>query len=203
LGGFNWNAGDTVLGVGGVFTATGNSSLTYNGAGGSTSTRIVIKYGSSTPTWPAPPGTSASGTLLQGGVGAVLLGTASFTFSASNAGTLVVPTASPELQTGLTSSAFMSISGDMGQVITAWNVTPTSTNMVGFESFLDLTLLDATYPSNNVALGNEFVLDLQQAQNGAQDSLGTLPSAVVPEPSTIVLVGAGLLGAWSIRRRKA
>jgi hypothetical protein len=50
LGGFDWNVGDTVVGVGGVFSGS-NTDLTYSGGAdengnshtGATSTRIVVK----------------------------------------------------------------------------------------------------------------------------------------------------------------
>lgn len=209
LGGYNWNIGDTIVGVGGVFSGA-NADLTYSGGAdentithsNSTSTRIVVKYGTSTATWAAPAPNStgtAYGSQANGGVGSVLLGTYPYDFYPADSNTLVVPVDSPLLQSG--PSTTMSISGDMGRVITSWDGTNA---MVGFESFLDLTLLDATYPSNNVALGDEFILDLQRGTSSTlyQDSLGTLPS-VVPEPSTIALVGVGLLGALSLRRRKA
>jgi hypothetical protein len=209
LGGYNWNVGDTIVGVGGVFTGV-NADLTYSGGADeygnthadSTSTRIVVKYGTSTATWAAPAPNStgtAYGSQANGGVGSVLLGTYPYDFYPANSNTLVATGDSPLLQTGPASTS--SITGVVGRVITSWNGTNA---MVGFESFLDLTLLDATYPSNNVALGDEFILDLQRGTSTTlyQDSLGTLPS-VVPEPSTIVLVGVGLLSALSIRRRRA
>src|SRR5271154_1851720 len=61
LGGYNWNVGDTIVGVGGVFSGV-NADLTYSGGAdennvthtNSTSMRIVVKYGTSSATWAAP-----------------------------------------------------------------------------------------------------------------------------------------------------
>ncbi len=202
--GYDWNAGDTIVGVGGILSAS--SDLTYSGGAdehgvthsGATSTRFVVKYGSPTASWTAP----GAGALANGGIGASLLGTFAYDLYPGNGGQLIIPSDSPEIQTGLTSSAFITSTGDVARVIASWTGSGSSSNMVGFESFLDLTLLDAAYPTNNVQLGDKFVLDLQRGSGNFQDSLGTLPS-VVPEPSTVALVGAGLLAALSIRRRKA
>ncbi len=209
LGGYNWNVGDTIVGVGGVFSGA-NSDLTYSGGAdeygnthaNSTSTRIVVKYGTSSATWAAPAPSSSSplyGSQANGGVGSVLLGTYPYDFYPADSNTLIAAGDSPLLQTGPSSTS--SITGVVGRVITSWSGTNA---MVGFESFLDLTLLTNLYPTTGVALGNPFILDLQRGTSSTayQDSLGTLPS-VVPEPSTIMLVGAGLLGALSFRRRKA
>jgi len=209
LGGYNWNIGDTIVGVGGVFSGN-NSDLTYSGGADennvshtdSTSTRIVVKYGTSSATWaaPAPNNTgTAYGSQANGGVGSVLLGTYPYDFYPADADTLVVPADSPLLQSG--PSTTTAITGDLGRVITTWGGTNT---MVGFESYMDLTLLATTYPTAAVALGSPFILDLQRGTSSTayQDSLGTLPT-MVPEPSTVALVGAGLLGGLSIRRRKA
>jgi hypothetical protein len=209
LDGYDWNIGDTIVGVGGVFSGA-NSDLTYSGGADehgvthadSTSTRIVVKYGTSAATWTAPAPSSSSpgyGSQANGGVGSVLLGTFPYDFYPADSNTLVVPSDTPLLQTGPSSTS--TITGDVGRVITSWNGTNA---MVGFESFLDLTLLTNSYPAEEVALGNDFILDLQRGTSGTlyQDSLGTLPTAV-PEPSTSMLVVVGLLGAWSIRRRKA
>ena len=158
LGGYNWSVGDTIVGVGGVFSGA-NADLTYSGGADeygnshadSTSTRIVVKYGTSTATWAAPAPNSSSplyGSQANGGVGSVLLGTYPYDFYPANSNTLVATGDSPLLQGPSTTT---SITGVVGRVITSWNGTNA---MVGFESFLDLTLLDTLYPSNNVALGD-------------------------------------------------
>ncbi len=202
LDGFNWNPGDTIVGVGGIMSPS--SDLTYSGGPdengmshtGATSTRIVVKYGSSTASWTAP----GTGSLANGGIGSVLLGTFSSDFYPADSGTLIVPADAPTEQTGPSTTA--AINGDMGRVITSW----TAGNLTGFESFLDLTLLDATYPSAATGLGDKFVLDLQRGTGNFQDSLGSLPESIqaVPEPRTW---GAGALAAAAIglahqRRRR-
>jgi len=196
LDGFNWNANDLIVGVGGVFNGA-NSDLTYNGPGGATSTRIVIKYGTISATW-SPESTSPSspgyGSLANGGVGSILLGTSPYDFYPANSGTLVVPADSPLEQTS--PSATTAISGNVGRVITEWS----GDALVGFESFMDLTLLNAQYPSNGVALENEFVLDLQRGTGEYQDSQGQLPG-VVPEPNSLVLILAGAVGLSLMQRK--
>jgi hypothetical protein len=200
-----WNANDTVVGVGGVFNAS--SDLTYSGGAdqnnvthaGSTSTRIVIKYGTSTQTW--TPGSANGASLASGGIGSVLLGTYAYDFYPADSGTFITPSDSPEEQTGSGSSDFVTINGDVGQIITYWS----GSQMIGFESFMDLTLLDSLYPSANVTLGNDFVLDLQRGSGDVQDSLGTLPSAAlaVPEPTTPALAVSGLMMAFGMRVLRA
>jgi len=208
LGGFDWNAGDVIVGVGGVFNGA-NSDLTYGGGAdengvshtGATSTRIVIKYGSSGATWtPGSASTSSPGyaSLANGGAGSVLLGTYAYDFYPADSGTLIVPADSPEEQTGASTTA--TINGDVGRVITDWY----SGSEVGFESFLDLTLLDAQYPSTKVAPGNAFVIDLQDGSGAFQDSQATLTTAV-PEPGTpaLLVVTAGIFLAARSRFRTA
>jgi hypothetical protein len=202
LNGFNWSAGDTIVGVGGILSAS--SDLTYSGGAdehgvshsGATSTRFVIKYGSPAATWTAP----GAGALANGGTGSVLLGTFSSDLYPGNGGQPIIPSDAPQIQTGPSST--LTITGNVGMVFGNWTGSGSSSNLVGFESLLDLTLLEAQFPTNNVQLGDKFVLDLQRGTGNFQDSLGTLPS-VVPEPSTIILVGTGLLGLLSIRRRKS
>jgi hypothetical protein len=206
LGGFDWNVGDTVVGVGGVFSGA-NSDLTYSGGAdennvthtGSTSTRIVVKYGTSSATWavdtPSPTTAPGYGSLAHGGVGSVLLGNYPYDFYPADAGTLIVPADSPEEQTSV--SGTTTISGDVARTITAWS----SGALVGFESFLDLTLLDSEYPSNGVALGDDFDLDLQRGSGNFQDSLGTLPA--VPEPASLGLACLAGVGILSRRKRRA
>jgi hypothetical protein len=197
LGGYNWNAGDTIVGVGGTFSGA-NSDLSYSGGAdehgvthvGSTSTRIVVKYGTSTAAWTTP----GAGGLVNGGVGSVLLGTFAYDFYPANSGVYVIPTNSPQMQ--VTPIATIPITGYTGRVMTDWS----GGTMTGFESFLDLTLLDTLYPTNGVALGNDFVLDLQRASGNFQDSLGTLPTSV-PEPTTLVLASLGGMGVLLLRRR--
>jgi len=187
VGSSSWSVGDTIVGVGGLFTATGNTSLTYNG-NGSPTTRFVVKYGTSTANFSV-----GNASLDNGGNGAVLLGTyddaGADVFTPSTPGLSLTVDAPTEytggIQVGITS-------GNFGAVMTAWN----GTQLAGFESFMDLTILDAQFPSANVALGDEFVLDLQQSTSTSlyQDSLGTLPSAVVvPEPTTLTLLTAAMM----------
>ncbi|HEX4139223.1 MAG TPA: PEP-CTERM sorting domain-containing protein [Candidatus Methylacidiphilales bacterium] len=205
--GFDWNAGDTIIGVGGVFAAGGNGSLTYNMSGAAT-TRIVVKYGTSSATWAVDSNSTSLpgyGSLAHGGVGSVLLGTYTGTFSPSNSGDALVPNDSPELELN---SDTMAINGDVGRVITFWD----GSTLVGFESLLDLTLLNSKYSADgvNVALGDKADLDLQQLSGNVVDSLVQLPSVVesppaVPEPSAAWLLLAGLagLGFWQGRRCRA
>lgn len=195
FGGFDWSVNDVVVGIGGVFSGA-NTSLTYNGSG-ATSTRIVAKYGTAGATWlPNSPVSSSPGygSLQHGGVGSILLGTHPYDFSPANAGSLVVPTDSPLEQTGPSSSTL--INGNVGRVITHWS----GGALLSFESFLDLTLLNTNYPGNGVALGNKFILDLQNGTGPYQDSQGTLPSAA-PEPNALLLLLGGGVGLTLVRRR--
>jgi hypothetical protein len=196
-----WNLNDTIVGVGGVFNVS--SDLTYSGGADqnnvtharSTSTRIVVKFGTSSPSW--VPGSATGASLASGGVGSILLGTYAYDFYPANSGTFITPSDSPEEQTGLNSSDFVSINGEVGQIISYWS----GGQMIGFESFMDLTLLDSLYPTANVALGNDFVLDLQRGSGDVQDSLGKLPSGVlaVPEPGTFALAASGLILAFGFK----
>ena len=196
FGGFNWSVNDVVVGIGGVFSGA-NTSLTYNGAG-ATSTRFVAKYGTAGATWTPNSTVSSSpgyGSLAHGGVGSILLGTYAYDFSPANAGSLVVPTDSPLEQTDPSNT--MLINGNVGRVITQWS----GGAVIGFESFLNLTLLNEKYPSNGVALGNKFILDLQVDHGPYQDSQGTLPSAA-PEPNALMLLLAGAVGLVLLQRQR-
>jgi hypothetical protein len=228
LNGEDWNAGDTIVGVGGFFVTTTaiqngwtgtystspNSNLTYDGTAantagvGSTSTRIVVKYGASA----APSGwkvstikpTSGNGVaaLASGGNGSVLLGTNPYDFGPSDAGTLIVPSDSPEIVAG--GSGVMIPNGDIGRVITAWS----GGTLLGFESFLDLTLLNSEYSASStppsVSVGNEFDLDLQRGTNSTEivDALANLPASV-PEPASFGLICLAGVGILSRRKRRA
>jgi len=180
-----WSAGDTIVGVGGVFTSTGNSSVTYDTMNGTVTTRFVVKYGTSAETWSA--GSANNAALALGGTGAVELGTSTEVLSPTSG--LQTPSNTPEEQTGPSSTA--TISTDVGQIITSWSGNTPNT-IVGFEEFLDLTLLKTQNPTENVALGDHFILDLQQKSGVLQDSLGTLSASPVPETTTM-FAGALLL----------
>jgi hypothetical protein len=194
-----WSVGDTIVGVGGVFTPTGNSSVTYDNANGTVTTRFVVKYGTSTAAWTA--GSAAGAAAALGGTGAIELGTSTEVLSPTSG--LQIPSNTPEEITGPSSTA--TISDDVGQILTSWTGTapaPAST-IVGFESFLDLTLLDSQVPSANVALGDDYVLDLQQQSGALQDSTAALPGSVaaVPEPS-MLLTGSLILLPFGSKLRK-
>ena len=190
-----WAAGDTIVGVGGVFASSGNSSLTYDNANSTVNLHLVVKYGSPNATWniagngpPVPPAGGA-GSLTYGGIGAVLLGVMQETVSSSSG--LVTPSDSPTYVNSADAQVTLPGSGIEGQVLTFWS----GSAIVGFESFMDLNVLQTQEPAANVALGDAFVLDLQQGQSSFQDSLYTLPSALqpVPEPSTLSLLGTVVL----------
>lgn len=195
-GTINWSVGDTIVGVGGDYTGT-NTDLTYDGTGGATSTRIVVKYGTSAATWTIS-GSSAS--LANGGQGSVLLGTNPYDFSSANAGTLILPSDAPTEQSG--PSTQTALTDTVGAVITAWS----GSAEIGFESFLDLTALNTAYPGNGVALSNKFILDLQRGTSSTafQDSLGNLPAAVnaAPEPASLSTAALAAVGLLTRRRRR-
>ena len=203
LGGFIWAPGDVIVGVAGIMSQT--ADLTYSGGADvngiahsrATSARIIAKYGTPTATWTAPAGApGSSGSFGNGGVGSVLLGTNPYDFYPADSGTIIVPTSSPLEQTGVSTTS--PISGNVGRVVTNWVGAPGSETLNGFESFVNLTLLKAQYPSEQVALGSPFVLDLQRGTGNFQNSLGSLPSSV-PEPTLSALISLAVLGLF---RRK-
>jgi hypothetical protein len=193
-----WTVGDTIVGVGGVFASTGNGDLTYDNANGTVNLHLVVKYGSPSATW-ALAGTGAS--LSLGGTGAVLLGVLQETISPTTG--LTTPSDSPLYVNSSAAQVTLPGGGDEGQVLTLWS----GNKIVGFESFLDLTVLAADEPAANVQAGDKFVLDLQQGSGALQDSLGVLPSTLqtTPEPSTYLLLlgGLGLLTFYTRRKPKA
>jgi hypothetical protein len=202
-----WSAGDTIIGVGGVFTPTGNSSLTYESSNNyAANLHLVVKYGTGTASWILG-NSSSEASLNNGGSGAVLLATGAGTFSSLNSGTPEVTSDAPTEYNG---SMQVDLStGDFGQQVTYWTGSGATSQLVGFETFLDLTLLDADAGAQSVtpevALGDKYILDLQQGNSVLQDSLGTLPSSLepseTPEPATGVLLLGGILVALFLRRR--
>lgn len=210
-GAFNWNVGDTIVGVGGMFNPAGNNTTvddSYRTGDGATDIRFVVKYGSTTATWapssagdvPWQPGNlptaPAYGSLVNGGPGSILLGTSAYIFFPAISGQFVTPVDSPEEQTN---SGTVTISGSVGRVATVWS----GSAVVGFESVLDLTLLDALYPTANVLPGNEYVLDLQDNKNEFQ--LSQADVATVPDRTQTVVLLAGatalaVMGRCGLRR---
>jgi hypothetical protein len=187
-----WNAGDTIIGVGGVFTPLNNSSLTYGG-GGNVNLHLVIKYGSPTATWNAPGVGFASGTagsLNGGGAGAFLLGSTQNTIGPTTG--ITTPNDAPTLFNG-SGQVGLAGAGVQGQVLTFW----TGSAMTSFETFLDLNVVQSVSPTANVALGDDFVVDFQNGSGNFQDSLGVLPTSV-PEP-TVLVTGALLLAPFASR----
>ena len=190
--------GDTVVGVGGVFNTVLSLSVAED-------TRLVAKYGTNTATWgyDAPSESSPLyGGLSNGGVGSILLGTAADTFSppaSGNSSPLVEPADSPEEQASI--SGTTAINADIGRVITYWN----GNTLVGYESFLDLTLLASQDSDTAVTLGNDFVLDLQEGTGNFQDSIGVLPDiappTAVPEPAASLPLLALTLGIMIVSRQ--
>src|ERR1700722_19341943 len=145
-----WAAGDTILGVGGVFNSTGNSSLTYDNANSTVNLHLVVKYGSTTATWNlAGTGFSSggAGSLTGGGNGAVLLGVTQETISSSSG--LVTPSDSP-LYYNSPSQPSLPGNGTEGQVLTFWS----GSAIVGFESFMDLNVLQAQESNASIPFGN-------------------------------------------------
>jgi hypothetical protein len=197
-----WSIGDTIVGVGGVFTSSGNSSLTYDTANNTANLHLVVKYGSSAAAWTLS-GTGltagSAGSLTFGGDGSVLLATTPETISSSSG--FVTPNDAPTIQTTASGQVTLPTTvGEVGQVITSWNGSGSGGTLASFESFLDLTLLNEIVPTNHVGLGDEFVLDLQQGKGIVQNSLGTLPATITPAPEPTsagcLLVGLGALACF-------
>lgn len=202
-----WQVGDTIVGLGGVFAATGNSSLTYSGANGTVNLHLVVKYGAPGATWSASSGT---GSLTAGGEGAVLLGVTPETIGPT---TGLVPTADAPTYLAAGNAQDTLPGGAIeGQVLTLWS----GNAIVGFEDFMDLNVLDSQESANSlgvpaIQLGDEVMLDLQQGQNAVQDSLYTLPLTLqpVPEPSALSLLATavallgGTRGLQMVRRHLA
>ena len=113
----------------------------------------------------------------------MLLGTFAYTFSPAFSGQFAVPNDSPEVQL---SGGVAPIDPSVGRDITQW----TGGTLTGFETFLDLTLLNAQVPASNVQPGAKFILDLQNNHSEYQDSQGTLAT---PEPASTALLGFGFL----------
>jgi hypothetical protein len=196
-----WHTGDTIIGVGGVFTPLNNSSLTYSGSTGNANLHLVIKYGAPTATWNAPGvgfAANGAGSLTNGGAGAILLASQSGTIGPTTG--ITAPINAPTLFDGTGQSTVNGLAVS-GQVLTSWS----GSSLNGFETFLDLNVLQSLGVGANVALGDDFVVDFQQGTGAFQDSLGVLPSSIasVPEP-TMLVTGTLLLAPFASRlmRRK-
>lgn len=184
--GQGWNVGDTIIGVGGVF----NSAASISYSGNFVTTRFVIKYGTSSEAWTA--GSSGGAAAALGGTGTIELGTSTDVLSASSG--LEAPANTPEEITGPSSTAV--ISDDVGQIITSWNGSGPGT-IVGFEEYLDLSLLHTQVPSEGVTTTTPMIVDLQIGSGNFTDTLVT-----VPEPSTLALLAAGLILPFGSKIRR-
>jgi len=211
-----WQVGDTIVGVGGFVVPTNAAAggwasyqptviHTVNQLISNGNQRIVVKYGTATATF-APSTTSPQPgngvvSMASGGVGGVLLGT--FSIPSSSSGQFVVINDASAIQTGVATTA--GIDGFEGRVMESWN----AGTLIGFESFLDLTLLQSQFPAAAVGLGDKFDVDMQDGTGNFTNAIGTLPSSLLgptsvplPKSATAALVLLGMYGAVRVAKKK-
>jgi PEP-CTERM motif len=218
-----WQAGDTVLAMGGVVTTTNGIAAGWGApfvgdavnADLTTSERIVTKFGTQSTSWGASTiapstGTSPFGNGLgatsngDGSNGAILLGTLTGDLTLANSGVLQGYGASDTSQVYKTADSNVgdTISKTIGQYI--FNVDPTTHVITSWEVFLDTTKLAGLALGVPVpAVGDRIDQALQRSTNATQftDALGTIALAT-PEPSSLALAVLGTIGLFLASRRR-
>lgn len=212
-GASDWNLGDSVVGVGGIFTSatpswtiTGsapNSLLTTGAA-----LKLQAKFGTSTANFAASSIAPNAGNGLgsfgtNGGSGAAQVRTTGYNSAndwLTGAGILTAPTSSHFERNESPANDDVTVDGDLNAARLIWN-TDSNGLVTSWEILLDTSLLgriDGAYSAP--AAGDLALMTVQNGDNGFTDALVSTPSAqAVPLPSAaysgLALLGSlGLLG---------
>ncbi len=209
-GTFSWLAGDTVIGVGGVFanitaSEAGWGAFTGGAVNGllSEATKFVAKFGTSgatfSPSTVAPGAGNGVGSTSAAGSGGVFMRSTGWFYAAdwlAHSGTLM-DLDKPEhiSRNGAAVPAYQ-----CGRLIWNWNAA--SQHVDSWQMLLNTSLLNRLQPGlPTPGAGNYCIVAVQQREGAYTDARVQLP---VPEPAGVLalLSGIGMLGAGMIRRRK-
>lgn len=203
--GFQWNVGDTILGIGGVFTVTAPTaaangwpsySMTMDNADRTSSMRIVAKFGTS-PTSFGPstvaPGSGNGASSFSGGAGgagSILINNTVGTLIGTPSGQVRLPDQA-QIYTG---SGVANIDVNYGRLVYVHDGSVASS----WEALINLTLLNANIGmlyGDLPQYGDRHDVALQRSTNASVDAL------VVPAPGAAAAVGMALVGTLARRRR--
>jgi hypothetical protein len=208
-GSLSWLAGDTVLGVGGVFHAISAAEAgwgAFTGGGvnallsNPTGPKLQAKFGTSAATWAAS--TVAPGAGNGAGSGSLGGGTVQVRTSGYNTPTLWA-TGSGLLQS-LADPSHIDWTGharpDAAVARVIWNYDSSTAEVGSWELLLNTSLLDRLYPGWLLpSIGDMAIATAQNGDNDYTDALVNM--SAVPEPTTMI-AGALLLlpfGASTVR----
>ncbi|HZW06843.1 MAG TPA: hypothetical protein VFF65_06940 [Phycisphaerales bacterium] len=203
--GFQWNIGDTILGIGGVFTVTaptaaangwGSYSSTVDNADRTGSMRIVAKFGTSPtsfgPSTVAPMAGNGASSFSggAGGAGSILINNTVGTLLGTPSGQVRLPDQA-QIYTG---SGVVNIDVNYGRLVYVHNGTVASS----FEALINLTLLQSNIGMAYGDLpqyGDRHDVALQRSTNASVDAL------VLPSPGAAAALGLGAVAGLRRRRR--
>ncbi len=216
--GGTWQAGDTVLAVGGVFrtitaSEAGWAAFTGNAvnsllASVSTGPKLQAKFGNAAAAWTTStiaPGSGNGIGSLSYGDGDLLTGVAiqirtgtyyDAAYWSANSG-VVMPLAKDSHIETTVSSGLLSVNASVARMI--WSDVSATGEPASWELLLNVSLIarmNPSYPGLLPAMGDAVLMTVQDNAASYTDAL----IATVPEPATMALLGLG--GLMLVRKRK-
>ncbi len=212
-GDYSWLAGDTVIGIGGVFaditaTEAGWDSFTGNAVNSllNEGTKFVAKFGTKDATFSASTIAPAAGdgvgsTSASGNGGVFLRSSGWFTASdwSANKGILMLPDKDSHIE------RVGAANPDKRVARLIWQWDAEKQHVTSWQMLLNTSLLDRLQPGLNIpSIGDYAIASVQYRDSAYTDALVQLtgPTAPVPEPATVGIFGLGLVGLAAMRLRR-